>query len=62
VTVLTGLSRIVLGVHWTSDVVAGWLLGIAVVAVTAAAFPRLRPERVVEEGLEPELADARPPH
>ena len=61
VTVLTGLSRIVLGVHWTSDVVAGWLLGIAVVAVTAAAFPRLRPERVVEEGLEPELADARPP-
>jgi membrane-associated phospholipid phosphatase len=61
VTVLTGLSRIVLGVHWTSDVVAGWLLGIAVVAVTAAAFPRLRPERVVEEGLEPELADAQPP-
>jgi membrane-associated phospholipid phosphatase len=60
VTVLTGLSRIVLGVHWTSDVVAGWLLGIAVVAVTAAAFPGLRPERVVEEGLEPELADAQP--
>jgi undecaprenyl-diphosphatase len=57
VTVLTGLSRIVLGVHWTSDVVAGWLLGIAVVAVTAAAFPRLRHEPVVEEGLEPELAD-----
>ncbi|GIM62999.1 phosphatase PAP2 family protein [Actinoplanes auranticolor] len=61
VTVLCGLSRVVLGVHWTSDVVAGWLLGIAVVAVTAAAFPRLRPERVVEEGLEPELAHARPP-
>ena len=58
VTVLTGLSRIVLGVHWTSDVVAGWLLGIAMVAVTAAAFPRLRREPVVEEGLEPELAEA----
>jgi membrane-associated phospholipid phosphatase len=63
ITVITGLCRIALGVHWTSDVLAGWLLGIAVVAVTAAAFEGTRGRRrrtpVPVEGLEPEVADAR---
>ncbi|MFI7598055.1 phosphatase PAP2 family protein [Actinoplanes sp. NPDC049681] len=56
VTVLTGLSRIVLGVHWTSDVVGGWLLGAAVVAATAMAFTRRGLDSVVEKGVEPEIA------
>jgi membrane-associated phospholipid phosphatase len=38
IPVVTALSRVVLGVHWTSDVVAGLLLGVAVVVVTVRIF------------------------
>jgi undecaprenyl-diphosphatase len=55
---VTGLTRIVLGVHWTSDVVGGWLLGVMVVAATAVAFTRRGLDSVVERGVEPAVADA----
>ncbi|MEV4922715.1 phosphatase PAP2 family protein [Streptomyces roseoverticillatus] len=43
-----GFTRLYLGVHWLSDVVAGWLLGGALVAVSAALFEMLTDRRTDE--------------
>jgi membrane-associated phospholipid phosphatase len=71
VVALIGFSRLALGVHFMTDVIGAWSLGVAWVGLCAAAFELIRHEqgrRVTEpltEGLEPEAAaDLRPtePH
>jgi undecaprenyl-diphosphatase len=37
----TGVSRVVLGWHWGSDVIGGWLTGLGVAAECALAYERL---------------------
>jgi membrane-associated phospholipid phosphatase len=66
VIVAVGLTRIALGVHFVSDVIGAWCLGVAWLGVTGFAFQLWRREtgrRPVspDEGLEPEArAQIRP--
>jgi membrane-associated phospholipid phosphatase len=65
--VVIGFSRTLLGVHYISDVVGGWAIGIAWLGLTTFAFELTRraagrqESRPVAEGLEPEAgSDLRP--
>ena len=62
VVLLTGFDRVALGVHYVSDVLAGWVVALAVLAGTATAFEVWRREQgrrpsEVSEGVDPEAAD-----
>jgi undecaprenyl-diphosphatase len=64
-TVLIGISRILLGVHYLSDVLGAWAVGITWLGVTALAFELTRSAAgrpvtgPVTEGLEPEARTRR---
>ncbi|MFI6978438.1 phosphatase PAP2 family protein [Embleya sp. NPDC050154] len=62
-----GCTRVALGTHYLSDVVGGWILGIAVLAATSGAFAWWRhdtgpPAPDTDAGLEPGIHSAKPGH
>lgn len=62
VVLAIGATRLALGVHYVSDVLGGFALGVAWLAASTAAFSiwrveRGRPAVAAMEGLEPEAAD-----
>lgn len=62
ITIAAGICRVALGVHYVSDVLAGWILGVAIVVATVAGFETWRraegrePVSPALEGVEPEAA------
>jgi undecaprenyl-diphosphatase len=62
--VLIGFTRLALGVHFLSDVIAGWLLGVGWLAVTTVAFRTWRRSAGLPTdapGLAPEASPALEP-
>ena len=63
VVLLTGYDRVALGVHFVSDVVAGWIVALGVLAATSTAFQAWRRDRgessaPLQHGLDPDETSA----
>lgn len=53
---MIGTSRVYLGVHWPSDVLAGWIVGATWATLCSLLARRLQKEQKLEQGTTPKVA------